>query len=1418
MKVTKNEYSRYGIWLNERAFPGEAVNTIGFSLYLPDCDAQKGKEAADRLLTKAAVFHMRMRREADACVLEKTESCAGSRMGELLKKEEADRLWERLSQEPFREKLYEFQVFPVAEGGSFLIVRFHHILIDGFSMCQIAQGFLNELAGRADADPVNWQSDPLQKGADPVHEEDPEKFWMSYFDGMDGPTELFSGRTRGLKRTWHRFSLGADLTEKIKAFAQAQDLTEAAVFSGALILYLSRAGRKTEAAFLMPRLGRKTEEEMKRVGCCTLVAPVRVRTEEGMTFARLCAQARTQAKRASEYKEYGMERILSVVHNSGILSGNISEYVLNFYTPKITAPFPFEIHMSMDGAMHNHLTLNITAFQDSYEILYDARDGIYTEERTEAFHEALISIIRQGIAQENQDLPISEIEIVGVREREKLLSMSGERVPVSETDAIPDLFRKAAARFPERPALYAGDKAYSFQELDGVSSRVANALLAQGIRQGQPVMFKLRRDACLLPVMLGILKAGAAFIPIDPEYPQGRIAYIQENSGADCLIVNEARCKEEREAMRERQVTVFSAEQLLEFPDASDPELYIPQEQMAYCIYTSGTTGRPKGVQLSHKGIVNITHPGNNPFNKDISRCGTGIVAIGSICFDISLFEIFVPLFSGMFIELAPEQALANPKELSGLLEAHGANMLHCTPSRLTAYLHEEAFAKALSGVEVILAAGETLPGSLVDELKDKFGIRIYNGYGPTETTIGATITEAGDNRTIGRPIANMGIMILDESGRLLPYGVSGELCIYGNGVGIGYRNLPKETEKRFFRRYERRMYRTGDLGRFAEDGRILYQGRNDFQVKLRGLRIELAEIENCIMGVDAVGAAAVQVRKIGGREHLAAFYTVKKGAAFSAEALREHCRANLTVYMVPDIFKELSEIPQTPGGKTDLKALEKIAVEYTAHYREPKNEYEKAICEAFEKTLEAEMVGAGDNFFELGGDSLHIAVLMSEIETRLPGTELLFEDVFQYPVPELLAQHLYRKKAKVDKEEKNPLEELSYQGFSQLLKENARSDGEKEIKTHSLGRVLLTGATGFLGIHILMELMKQKECFTEIYALVRPTKRQTPEKRLKNLLFYFESTDFDELIGTRVFAVPGDITQEGVFEEPLEVKFDTVINCAADVSHFAYDDKLERINTGGVKNLLSFCRANKAALIQISTISVGGVYRKEKPPLTLTEQDLFLGQEIRNQYIHSKYMAEYEILRSAVKDALPVKLMRVGNLQGRLSDGEFQMNRRSNAFTRQISSYIKIGKVPQSLFESTVNFSPVDEVARMIVNLGRLPEKYRVFHVFPEKEVAFRKLFETAAKLGYATEVVSDAAFEHYIKELGSEKKGLELLEGILVERPDLAYADTKVTQEFTGNILRQLGVSWNEITDGYLEKYFRALDEFGVFEEGLL
>ena len=217
---------------------------------------------------------------------------------------------------------------------------------------------------------------------------------------------------------------------------------------------------------------------------------------------------------------------------------------------------------------------------------------------------------------------------------------------------------------------------------------------------------------------------------------------------------------------------------------------------------------------------------------------------------------------------------------------------------------------------------------------------------------------------------------------------------------------------------------------------------------------------------------------------------------------------------------------------------------------------------------------------------------------------------------------------------------------------------------------------------------------------------------------------------------------------------------------------------------------------------------------LTLTERDLFIGQEIRNQYILSKYMAEYEALKAAAQRGLNVKIMRVGNLQGRISDGEFQMNRKTNAFTRQVLSYAKIGIAPESLYNSTVNFSPVDDVAKMVVALSTLPKEYSVFHVYPPKEVEYKRLFETLRRLGHEVGIVSDEAFEHRVKELSETEEGRNALEGIFVERPDLRYRQTEISDTFTQKIINALHLDWNEISDEYLENYFSALEALGTFD----
>lgn len=1406
MKKMKLNTSRYGIWMNEIAFPDEAVNTIGFQIYFPEHGEKEVRNAADDLLAETALFHMCISmEEGEPCLTETAEDRRCGTGGEL-SLEEAEFLWEEQARTKLAPGGCQAAVYPVREGGCCLIMLFHHVLLDGYSMCRTVQHLLDTL------DPGVEKVKPLRPEAyeaEPAVEmEGEKKFWLEYFDDADFEPFLFTASGESCRRSWYHFGLGPELTEQIRTYARARDLPESAVFSAALSLYLARAARTGDAVFLMPRLNRDTDEKREMTGCFTLVVPVRVPVADEISFEELCRRTVSQSRLASAHKAYGMENIINDLRGGGLVTGAVSEYTLNYYSTGFATSVPCRIRMSMDGAMHNHLTLNITSFRGEYEILYDARDGVYTKEMTERFHESILHIIRQALEDGDAAIPAGNYEILGPQEQDILMHMEGKRVPVSSTASIPSLFREAVSAYPGRPALYAGEHAFTFRELDELSSRAANALLQAGIRQGQAVMYQLQRDYRLIPVMLGILKAGAAFIPIDPQYPKARIDYIQENSGSKVMIVNHDRT-EHSTAIPE--LTLLDADKLLDFPDSSDPCLDIPQEQLAYCIYTSGTTGRPKGVQLSHRGIVNIVHTDNNPFNRDIAENGRGIVAIGSVCFDISLFEFFVPLLNGMFIEFAPESAMADPVRIAGLLEKHGANMLHCTPSRLAVYLHNHVFTKALAHVEVILAAGETLPGSLVDELRDTYGIRIYNGYGPTETTIGATITEAGDNSTIGRPIANMGVMVLDGEGRMVPYGTVGEIYIYGRGLGLGYRNLPEETALRFVNHYGRAMYRTGDLGRFLPDGRIEYHGRNDFQVKLRGLRIELSEIENSMLSFPGIGSACVQVRTVSGSQHLVGFYTVKDGAVIQEDSLKEHLKARLTLYMVPDIVKKLEQLPQTPGGKTDLKALSNIPVEYVRVYREPVNAFQRAVCEAFEAVLEEERVGLDDNFFEIGGDSLHTAELVCAIEDRIPGIRVAYEDVFRYPVPELLAQRLYWQSAE-KKEQRNPLEELDYSGIPELL---SRNEVPEQVNTQRLGNILITGVTGFLGLHILMELLKVQDQWERIYCLVRPTKRLDPEKRLKNILFYYGDADYGELFGARLFALSGDLAKDMVFDNGFAGKIDTVINCAANVSHFAYDDKLERINVGGVRNLLKFCEAQKAALVQISTISVGGVYRKGGRELVLTEKELFVGQKIKNQYILSKFMAEYEILRAAVDRGIPVKLMRVGNLQGRMSDGEFQMNHRTNAFIRQIASYVKIGRMPESLYRSTVNFSPVDEVARMIVVLSRLPEEFSVFHVYPEKEVAYERIAASLASLGHSIAVLPDEEFEALTGELEKTRAGRKLLEGILIELPDFRFRNTGISAEFTQNMLGKLGAVWTPFTDRYLEGYFRVLEELQIFEE---
>ncbi len=1403
--------SQRAIALSERTFGKRALNVISLKLWLPGISAEQAKKAAEDVFRSGDIFTAALHVEnGETYFVPGEKENPGCVMLQEMTKEAARYYTDEKDRTPFRypEELHEACVMPLKEGGVLLYVRFHHVIIDGYGMSLFAQKVLDVLAGKV-LEPSRFfvrEDREDVKGA-----EESGRFWQEYFADVQLETVQPVHSVKSMRKISSSFCMEQELWDRVESFAREQGVTVPYVLGGAYAIYLTEALGREDAVFLMPRLNRK-QKELGILGCYTLLVPVRVRVDQKDTFGDVCRKVQEASRLAALHKRDGFDNILQALKEEHLNFDSISGYAYNFYSYEIRTDMEYSLEFSVAGEMQNNFRWNIFRQPKGLTFTIDLREGVYDADDREkengkaAYFAAGVSeILRQGM----ENVCVDRISVIGEAERNRLLSLKGEAHMLDEEATIPSLFQEVVFQYGHRPALYAGDREYSFTELDRASGAVARGLTEKGVQSGDSVAFMLRRDIRLIPVMLGIAKTGAAFIPVDPMYPMDRVKYILEDSGARYLIAS-------------RDVESAAGYEYLEADDllACDGEGFVPpqisQRQTAYIIYTSGTTGRPKGVMLSHRGIVNIVRPENNAFNRDITENGNGIVAIGSICFDISLYEIFVTLFNGLFVELGNEKAMLDSGELAKHILRHGADFLHCTPSRVASYLANPEFAEALKGVKAMLMAGEVLPESLVKELKECYGIRVYNGYGPTETTIGATMTEAGDAKTIGRPMANTGILLLNTNRKQVPFGDVGEICVYGEGLGIGYKDRPEETADKFIAWNGMRIYRTGDLGQFASDGRLIYHGRNDRQIKLRGLRIELSEIEKVMDAYRGTAQVSCVVRKIGGTEHLAGFYTVEKGGVVEEDRLRDFMKDRLTPYMVPDILKELEVMPQTPGGKTDLKALLEVPIEYVRSYRAPENDTEEAVCKVFAHVLGVEQVGADDNFFELGGDSLNAVELIVALEKAL-GEEaegLDYESLFRIPTPALLALKI---KGKEKEQKPYPIEQLDYTGIDAYLQAHTRREegvdaGSDTRKRSGLGNVLLTGVTGYLGIHILIDLLQNPDTCNRIYCLARGKGKLSALKRVKNALFYYAEADFTESLGEKWEVVEGDITNPQIFLEPFEGHIDTIINSAANVAHFAYGDTLEQVNRNGVHHLIAYAASQKSLLCQISTISVGGV-SEDAAGREYSEDDFYIGQNIFNQYIYSKYMAEYELLRGAVDQGLSVKLMRVGNLQGRSRDGEFQMNLKSNGFTRRLSSYIKMGAVPESVYHASVNFSPVDETAHMIIALAGTASCYPAFHVYPPEEVAFERLFAALAKQGHKVEVLTDEAFTVRLQELKQTEEGRMLVEGLLTDSPGGLYHDIPVVQKVTNELLDALGEKWQPVTDAYLNQYLSALEGMNMY-----
>ena len=593
-----------------------------------------------------------------------------------------------------------------------------------------------------------------------------------------------------------------------------------------------------------------------------------------------------------------------------------------------------------------------------------------------------------------------------------LLERNRTEVAYPRDSTIAALFSMQAARTPDATAVAAGDRCLSYRELDERSNRLAHHLQSLGVKPDTLVGIAMGRAESLVIGLLAILKAGGAYVPLDPTYPTERLSWMIDNSGMPVLLTT----AETRERIRSLagRVTVLDAGDsaiALESPQPVSSDA--TSRDLAYVIYTSGSTGMPKGVMVENRNVVNFFAGMDR-----VIGCTPGTwLAVTSVSFDISVLELLWTLTRGFKVIIHGDDGT---RAIADEIARHRVTHLQMTPSLARILtLDPRAFA-ALSSLRQLLLGGEAVPASLVRLLRQVFKGEIHNMYGPTETTIWSTtcrLEDVDSTVSIGWPIANTQTYLLDTNLNPVPEGEAGELFIGGDGVARGYWNSPDLTAERFLRipaLSERRIYRTGDLARYQPDGSIEFLGRADYQIKLRGHRIEPGEIEALLEQCSGVTQAVIVAREDReGDKRLVAYLVGDAAGTGAVAALRSALELNLPDYMVPSAFVFLPALPLTDNGKIDRKALLKLQPPSVAANPAaaqtgsgPANEAERIVAGAWQKALGVPTIGLNDNFFDLGAHSLTVAEVHASLQQAL-GREIALVDLYQFSTVSALAAHL---------------------------------------------------------------------------------------------------------------------------------------------------------------------------------------------------------------------------------------------------------------------------------------------------------------------------------------------------------------------------------------------------------------------------
>lgn len=939
----------------------------------------------------------------------------------------ARRLAADVAQRPFNlasGPLIRAALLRLADEQHLLVLCMHHIVSDGWStgvlIREIGALYQSVLRGEPSTLPelrvqygdfAVWQREWLRGEV----LERQLSYWKQHLSGELPILNLPTDRPRPSVQTFYgeheSFLLPKRLSESLRALAHQEGVSLFMMLLAAFKTLLYRYTGQEDILVGTPIANRNRKEIEGLIGFFVNTLVLRSNMAGNPTFREFLKQIRQVALGAFAHQDLPFEKLVEELRPERDMSRAPLFQVLfvqqnvpkqSFQMPELTIrPLPLDNQLAK---------FDLALFMD------DGRDEIFGgfEYNTDLFEKTTVTrmiqhfqVLLEGIAA-HPDERLSNLPLLTNEERHQLLVEWNEtRADYPRGQSLHQLFEAQAARTPDAVAVVFGDERSTYGELNGRANQLAHHLRGLGVGPESLVGVLMERSVELVVALLGILKAGAAYLPLDPAYPPQRLAFMLEETRVP-VVLTQARLREQLHVRHAARVISLDAEwETIAREGADNLGVELSGANLAYVIYTSGSMGRPKGVMNTHEGIVNRLLWMQEAYGLSPSD---SVLQKTPHSFDVSVWEFFWPLMVGARLVMARPGGHQDAAYLASVIEEEHITTLHFVPSMLHAFL-AQADARRAASLKRVICSGEALSY----ELKERFysllpEVELHNLYGPTEASVDVThwaCERDGTRRVvpIGRPIANTEIYILDREWRPAPVGVAGELFIGGIGLARGYFNRPELTAEKFIpdtfgKRRGGRLYRTGDLARFLSDGEVEFLGRIDHQVKVRGLRIELGEIEAACRSHENIDEAVVVAREdVAGDKSLVAYLTTKRGHSLTADELRSYLQQSLPQYMLPSFFVFLEEMPLTSNGKIDRKALpapernRQSAVAMTV----ARTPIEEVLTSIWSDVLGIEQVGIDDDFFTLGGHSLLAAQVVARVREALQA-ELSVRDLFEAP------------------------------------------------------------------------------------------------------------------------------------------------------------------------------------------------------------------------------------------------------------------------------------------------------------------------------------------------------------------------------------------------------------------------------------